>query len=135
MRKHILSKKCWCKPDVISFRKDSEDILSDKIFEIASLFNDSMDNDKYDKIRKILKSTQMETEVETGLKNFQVTMKELADARREVITKIKKIKGKDIEYWIKKLDVPVSDYAYGHKRGYELAIDDVLATLKEVSNE
>jgi hypothetical protein len=88
MKKHILSKKCWCKPDVISFRKENEENLSDKIFAIAALFNDSMDNTKYNKIKKILESLQMETEVQTGLKNFKVTMEELELARREIIEKL-----------------------------------------------
>lgn len=134
MKKHVLSKKCWCKPDVISFRKDKEDILSDKVFEIASLFNDSMDNDKYNKIRKILKSAQMETEVETGLKNFQVTMKELADARREVI--------KDKIDRVKLYEVIESIYLsgmYRHDqrvlRQYMSDIINVLATLKEGGDE
>lgn len=115
MKKHILSKKCWCKPDVISFRKENEDNLSDKILKIAALFNDSMDNDKYNRIRKILESFQMEIEVETGLKNFQVTTKELADARKEVISKVENLP----QYW--DLD------------GDRLCVkrSDVLATLKE----
>lgn len=126
MKKHVLSKKCWCKPDVISFRKDKEDILSDKVFEIASLFNDSMDNDKYNKIRNILKSIQMETEVETGLKNFQVTMKELADARREVIKRIESMPDKDVRPEITVWLEP-KEYCLG----YNKALQDVLVTLKE----
>lgn len=56
MKKHIMSKQCWCKPEVISFGKGNDNSLSDKIFKIAALFNDSMDNIKYNKILKILNS-------------------------------------------------------------------------------
>lgn len=52
MKKHILSKKCWCKPDVISFKE----VEKDKILQIAALFNDSMTATKYNQIKKILES-------------------------------------------------------------------------------
>lgn len=31
---------------------------------------------------------------------------------------------RDIDYWLKKLDVDTSDWAYGHMRGYNQAIED-----------
>lgn len=52
MKEHKLSKNYWRKPKVISFKKPKKD----KILEIAALFNDSMDNTKYNKILKILES-------------------------------------------------------------------------------
>lgn len=52
MKKHILSKKCWCKPEVISFKESKKD----KILQIAALFNDSMTATKYNQIKKILES-------------------------------------------------------------------------------
>lgn len=55
MKKHILSKKCWCKPDVISFKKNNKD----KILMIAALFNDSMTATKYNQIKKILESKSL----------------------------------------------------------------------------
>lgn len=52
MKKHILSKKCWCKPEVISFKEPKKD----KILQITALFNDSMTATKYNQIKKILES-------------------------------------------------------------------------------
>ncbi len=52
MKKHILSKKCWCKPEVISFKEHKKD----KVFMIAEVFGVGLDNDKYNKILKIINS-------------------------------------------------------------------------------
>ena len=50
--------------------------------------------------------------------------------QREMRGEIAKAKTTN-EYWMKRLNVPSSDYSYGHMHGWNLAIDALLKKLEE----
>jgi len=39
---------------------------------------------------------------------------------------------KEIYYWKKDLNVPTSDYAYGHMRGYGIALKEVKEIIEKI---
>lgn len=76
------------------------------------------------------KEERMKAEVETGLKNFQVTMEEISKTRKEVIKRIEAMPDKDV-----RPEITVWLESKEYCLGYNKALSNVLATLREEGAE